>query len=91
MKLQPEVGELGRNLFVSGGGSMVVASSCWQPNIELSLCLACEFFLLERKVPLSVALSWLMVCELRLLTADASVTLLLLLAFGETRVKSLLL
>ena len=61
VKLQPEVGELGRNLFVSTekfvGGSMVVASSCWQPNIELSLGLACEFFLLERKVLLSVALS----------------------------------
>lgn len=50
LKFVPLVGELG-NLFASTekfvGGSMVVASSCWQPNIELSR-LACDAFLLER-------------------------------------------
>lgn len=60
LKLQPLVGELG-NLFVPTekfvGGSIVVASFFGDPNIELSLCLACEFFLRDRKAPLSVALS----------------------------------
>ena len=55
----PLVGELG-NLFVSTeklvGGSIVVPSSCWQPNIELSR-LKVDFFLLDKSI-LSYMLSF---------------------------------